>query len=235
MKYKLTLLAVLLTAAVAGAYLLSRSTRFQVFGRMIHHVDTQEKVVALTIDDSPRPWTPELVAILDSLEVPATFFVIGKHAEDFPQHLDQLISKGHEIGSHSYSHKTLLFKTPSFIREDLEKNDRVLRGHNIRTELFRPPRGKKLLVLPYVLAQQNKLTVMWDICEDLQLKDPGAMGLDAAKQVTPGSIILFHDQPSSHYAIRLLITNLKKKGYRFLTVSQLQQHQKQPLARALPQ
>ncbi|HEY9614850.1 polysaccharide deacetylase family protein [Allocoleopsis sp.] len=207
---------------------LSISLKFQVFGELVNQVDTTQKVIALTYDDGPNPpYTNQLVDLLQRHQIQATFFVVGKTIEKHPETLRLLLSKGHEIGNHSYSHKPLLFKKPGFIWSEIEKTDKILRQLGVKEEIhFRAPYGRKLIILPYFLAKLRKKNILWDIdSKDYEASNPEDIESYVLERVHPGSIILMHDgggdRSRTVVATEKLIEKLKEKGYGFKTVSEL--------------
>ncbi len=207
---------------------LSKTTKFQLFGELVTHVDTQEKVVALTYDDGPNPpYTKQLSDIFDRHQIKATFFVVGKMLEKHPETAQLLLSKGHELGNHSYSHKHMLFKSPSFIRSELEKTDQLLRQLGVKQDIhFRAPYGRKLVVLPYFLAKMHKKNILWNIApEDYDAISSEAIENYVLERVIPGSIVCMHDgggdRSRTVAATEMLIKKLQGKGYTFTTVSEL--------------
>jgi peptidoglycan/xylan/chitin deacetylase (PgdA/CDA1 family) len=158
MKY-FRILSIVLTLGVFSIFFLwLKSHRSpQLFGKCIHRVTTAQKVVALTYDDGPSLHTGELLAILRKYEVRATFFLLGKNGETHPALVRQIHEEGHELGNHSYSHQPLIFKFPSFIREEIDKTDRIIRQSGyVGTIHFRAPYGRKLFALPWILSKLNR-------------------------------------------------------------------------------
>lgn len=101
---------VLLLLLAYSALLLSRSRTFQLFGGIVHRVDTCDKVVALTIDDGPAPGLTEaLLAVLHRHGARATFFLIGADMERHPELARAIANAGHQIGNHSFSHRRMVF------------------------------------------------------------------------------------------------------------------------------
>ena len=94
---------------------------------MVSHVETEQKVVALTFDDGPTARTPELLATLDAADVPATFYLIGKDLAAHPEYGKQIVDAGHEIGNHSFSHRRMVFVTPGTVRDEIERTDAEIR------------------------------------------------------------------------------------------------------------
>ncbi len=102
-----------------------------------------EKKICLTFDDGPDPtWTPQILDILRRYQVPATFFVVGLQAEEYPDLIRRMWDEGHEIGNHSWSHPDMFRLTPEEQVLQLNSTQRVIQavtGHS--TTLFRPPYG----------------------------------------------------------------------------------------------
>src|SRR5262245_37177375 len=97
-------------AAHLGLREVVNSSTFQLFGDYVASVQTDEPVVALTFDDGPSPWlTPKILDVLEQHHVKATFFMMGRNVERFPQIARDVLARGHEIGNHSYSHPRLIF------------------------------------------------------------------------------------------------------------------------------
>ncbi len=212
-----------------GAFTISRSRTFQFFGGIVNHVEANEKVVALTFDDGPSERTGEVLAALDAAGVKATFFLVGRSIEEFPDEAAAIAAAGHEIGNHSYSHQRMVVKTPSFISSEIEKTDSLIRAAGYSDEIqFRPPYGKKLLLLPWYLHNHNRKTILWDL-EPNSIPEVNASAESISKYVVenakPGSIILLHvmvdSEGSSVAAIKGIAKGLQAKGYTFVTVGEL--------------
>lgn len=207
---------------------LTKSTKIQVLGELVSHVNTQEKVVALTYDDGPNPpYTNQLLDIFDRHHVKATFFVIGNMIEKHPETVRLVLSKGYELGNHSYSHKRMVFNSPSFIRSEIETTDNLLRQLGVKQEIhFRAPYGRKLIVLPYFLAQMHKKNILWNVNpKDYGASSSAAIANYVLEKVVPGSIINLHDgggdRSKTVAATEIIIKKLQEKGYTFKTVSEL--------------
>ena len=214
----------------AGAWQLSKSPTFQLAGELVSRVNTSTRAVALTFDDGPTPQaTDQLLSILREKEVKATFFLMGAELEQHPDLGRKIAGEGHEIGNHSYSHTRMVLKTPSFIREEIERTDRLIRNTGYSGPIhFRPPFGKKLLLLPLYLAQNHRITITWDIAPDSNPEiaaDAEKITANVLDHARPGSIILLHVMYSgriqSMLAVGRIIDGLKAKGFEFRTVSGL--------------
>ena len=221
------LLIVLL--ALWGAWTLSRSREVQLFGDLIARVPTEAGLVALTFDDGPTARAvPELIDLLARKNVRATFFVTGREAEANPEALRALVAAGHEIGNHSYSHARMVLMSPGAIREELARTDAAIRAAGVEGPIhFRPPFGKKLVVLPWVLSRQDRLTVMWDVEPESGLSEPDVTTLVEATvgEAQAGSIILLHPMYSTGATTRAalgpIIDGLRAKGLEPVGVADL--------------
>jgi len=223
--------ASLLVVVIAGAYTLLQvadSRTFQFFGTLVNRVDTGENVVALTFDDGPDPaGTRTILDTLKSRGVPATFFLIGRDIAAHPDLARDIAAAGHELGNHSFSHDRMIGVTPSWVADEVEATDALIRTTGYTGEiLFRPPNGKKLFALPHYLAEHNRTTVTWDVEPDSAgTPDAATIEKTTVDQVRPGSIILLHAmypaREQTRRAIAPILDGLKQRGFRFVTVSQL--------------
>ena len=233
MRKKLLITVAVLLLVVAGAIALwqvSKSRTFQFFGVIVAQINTSDKIVALTFDDGPtKGGTDEILRVLDEMKVRATFFVIGNELE---QNLDEgrkIVAAGHELGNHSFSHDRMVLVTPSFVQQEIEKTDRLIKEAGYGQEIhFRPPYGKKLFALPYYLSRNGRKTITWDVEPDSSpqiASDSNRIVEYTRSRVHPGSIILLHvmypNRKPSLQAVRGIIETLGQDGYRFVTVSEL--------------
>ena len=201
-----------------------KSPKFQLLGSLVNHVKTNEKVVALTFDDGPNPPNTErLLDILAHHQVKATFFLIGRHVEQYPEATRLILARGHEVGNHTYTHTQRYLERPAVIRAEIEQTDVLLRRLGATGEInFRAPYGRKLIVLPYVLSRMGKRDVLWDVDpHDYEDPEPEVLAGRIAAQVRPGSIILLHDRPQTTAALEKVIAALREQGYALKTVSEL--------------
>lgn len=210
-----------------GTYKLMNSRTYQLFGGLTNHVETSQKVVALTFDDGPTKNVDQLLPLLDKYNAKATFFVIGNELEKNLEEGKKIAQAGHQIGNHSYSHKRMVFKTPSFIQQEIEKTNTLIRKTGYKEPIdFRPPNGKKLVGLPYYLNKHHMDTITWNLEPDTYYTSVSDKVDYVEKNVKPGSIILMHpmydDTGKELKAIEGILATLSKEGYKFVTVNQLQ-------------
>ncbi|MGV9679896.1 polysaccharide deacetylase family protein [Nocardia sp. NPDC003482] len=219
---------VVVIVTCVGLYAVMNSRSFQFRGVLVRHAETTEKVVALTFDDGPTDRTPELLSILAAQQVPATFYLVGRDLDAHPEYGKAIADAGHELGNHSYSHRRLVFVSPGTVRAEVERADAAIARTGYRGPVtFRPPYGKKLIGLPSYLADHHRTTVMWDVEPDSAGgADTDRIVADTLDRTRPGSIILLHAmyQPASLAAVPRIVGELRQRGYRFVTVSELLRH-----------
>lgn len=218
---------VVVLVAVFGAYTLSKSRTFQLAGEIVNRVDTTEKVVALTFDDGPTEWTPEILNVLAAKKILATFYLNGADLDRHPDAGAAIARAGHEIGNHTYTHRRMMLVSAATVAEEIERTDAAIARTGYRGPVtFRPPYGKKLWALPRYLANHGRTTVTWDLEPD-SAGTPTAEQIvtDTVENVRPGSIILLHvmleSRSVSRTAVPQIIDRLQSKGYQFVTVSEL--------------
>jgi chitin deacetylase len=227
---KLVVLILLLIVVLFIGFKISKSRTFQFFGGIIRAVETDKKIVALTFDDGPTKENTDMVLeILKEVDVKTTFFVIGKDLEENMEEGKRIVAAGHELANHTYSHNRMVLKTPTFIKDEIEKTDELIRQAGYKDEIqFRPPNGKKLIILPYYLKKTNRKTILWNLEPDSYPEiatSSDKIATNVSHNIEPGSIILLHvmykNRSESVDAIKKIVIDLKAKGYEFRTVSQL--------------
>jgi len=205
------------------------------FPKFIYKVKTKDKMVALTFDDGPHPiFTNKLLDIFKEKGIKATFFVTGEHIIKHREIVSRMIAEGHELGNHSYSHKNLIFKKSSKIKQDIQKTDDLLRELGVKEEIhFRPPFGRILFNASNALASLNKKVIMWNVpTKDYRENDSKVILSRIYKRLKPGSIIVLHDSGldrngknidryATIEAVKKLTEELPERGYTFKTVSEL--------------
>lgn len=208
----------------------SRARSFQLVGDLVHRVETDRRIVALTFDDGPTLRAiDELLPVLDSYGVKATFFLVGETLERDMSLGRRISANGHELGNHSYSHQRMIFRSFCFIEKEIERTDALIRATGYEGPIyFRPPYGHKLVVLPLYLARSERTTITWDIEPDSFpdiANDPDHIARFVSERVQPGSIILLHPMfrsgEASLAAVPKLIESLTSRAYSFVTVSEL--------------
>jgi len=200
-------------------------------GEIVWEVPSAGKVIALTFDDGPDP--VQTVQILDELKkygAKATFFVVGKRAERFPELIKREAAEGHEIGNHTYSHPFLTNnRSTESIRSEIAATQKVIKSINGKAPvLFRPPGGYYHERLVHVSLAEGCLPILWSWHQDTEdWKAPGVNRVvnKVLNNAREGDIVLFHDHVLGSMntvdAIRKILPELSKRGYHFVTVSEL--------------
>jgi peptidoglycan/xylan/chitin deacetylase (PgdA/CDA1 family) len=227
--WRTSLLLLALAGIAYGLFRLARSRNWQAFGRLVARVEAEQRVVALTFDDGPTPDViDEVLRVLESRQVRATFFVNGSNLAEAPDLGPRLVKAGHELGNHTFSHPRMVLRSQSFIRSEVERTDELIRQAGHHGEIhFRPPFGWKLFGLPWYLSRTNRITVTWDIDADAPPtgSDAGRIVSECLRAVRPGSIILMHvwypGREPSRAALPVLVDRLQAEGYRLVTVGEL--------------
>lgn len=173
-----------------------------------------ERNIYLTFDDGPTPEITEwILDELDKYDAKATFFCLGKNAEQYPELFAKIVKAGHRIGNHSYSHiKGWGTPTEQYI-EDVDFANQWL-----RTDLFRPPYGRISTNQAKVLSERYHL-VMWDIIsrDYNRSLSPRKCLRNVSRHIEPGCIIVFHDSVKAwknmRYALTRTLEIARRKGY----------------------
>jgi len=231
MKKKLVVIGIIVVFVfflLLGTYKLMNSRTLQLFGRLTYQVNTKQKVVAITFDDGPTKNVEDILPLLKAYNAKATFFLIGNEIKKNPAEAKRIADSGNQIGNHSYSHNRMVFKSPSYIKEEIEKTDQLIRQAGYHGEIdFRPPNGKKLVGLPYYLNKHNRDTITWSMEPDSYYTSSTDKVNYVQKNVKPGSIILIHpmyDKSGEELkTIKGILQTLSNKGYKFVTVNELQE------------
>jgi peptidoglycan/xylan/chitin deacetylase (PgdA/CDA1 family) len=220
--------ALAIATGLRGAY----APNSRLFGPVIGR-GPRRRVAFLTFDDGPNPGVTErILAVLTRERVPATFFMVGKHVERYPDTARAVAHAGHEIGNHTYSHLKLHRVGPRRAAEE------VRRGHDTIAEItgviprsFRAPHGYRSpfvtrAIAPYEYRVFGWTFGVWDTAR------PGAEQIRSRIKagLRPGSILLLHDgdgyQPLGNRwqtadALQGIITDVKARGYRFAPLAEL--------------
>lgn len=206
------------------------------------------KVIALTFDDGPDPtYTPQVLDVLREFRVSATFFVIGRNAEQNPDLVRRIFDEGHEIGSHTFNHPNLDTVSDRRIELELNGTQRAIQGITGRTTvLFRPPYNadseprsvddvRALLLasrLGYATVGESIDPQDWRLYQNSDNTGPRRTPQEVVdailyqiSQPHSGNAVLLHDgggdRQTTVAALRVLIPLLEGKGYRFVPVSDL--------------
>ena len=188
------------------------------FPSLVWRKENSENNIWLTFDDGPTPEvTPYILQVLKHEKIKATFFLVGEQIEKFPNLVNDILSDGHLIANHSYSHKNGWLTSKKKYLKDIESCQELIP----QNKLFRPPYGKITTAQISLLKEKYKI-ILWDVLSwDFSKKTtPKRVKQNVLKNTKNGSIIVFHNNQKSFRNLRVLketIQELKKQGFRFST------------------
>lgn len=208
---------------------------FEMQTEIIRAGGPQLNAVAITFDDGPDPlYTPQILDILKEEEVKATFFMVGKHVEKYPEIARRIVEEGHDIGSHTYSHRNLLFLDREATQEEIVKaEEAIMEGTGQRPRYFRPPRGLYTSAVRDIIEERDYRMILWSLSSrDWAEISAREITDHILNDVTGGDILLFHDSGGlvarvggdRHNTVKALprvIEELSRKGYQLVTVSEI--------------
>ena len=217
------ILAVLLTVPVSSTFgAVPRQTP-----PIYSSANTGKRVVALTFDDGPSTYTPQVLSILRQQHVPATFFVIGEQVAGFAQYVRDERAQGDLVGDHTWTHPDLVQLSADQVRGQLSQTAQAIHAASGYWPVwFRPPYGSVDGQVVDVAASLGLRTVLWSVDpQDWALPGTAAIEERVLSAARPGSVILMHDgggdRSETVAALPTIIDTLKARGYRFDTLDQL--------------
>ncbi|RDY24895.1 polysaccharide deacetylase family protein [Romboutsia maritimum] len=195
----------------------------------------EEKVVALTFDDGPdEDFTPQVLDILKKYNVKATFFVVGEKVQFNPEILKMEKEEGHEIGNHTFTHINVEKRNYQEVEREISKTQEAIKKViDKEPKLFRPPYRAINKNICDIIKNKNMNIVLWSNLDPRDWSNPGVYSIvnTIITKVENGNIILLHDYnkartPKSQtiQALETVIPSLQKKGFKFVTVSELIDH-----------
>jgi peptidoglycan/xylan/chitin deacetylase (PgdA/CDA1 family) len=184
--------------------------------------------VALTFDDGPSPYTPQVLKVLRRRHAPGTFFPIGQAINADVPGLRRVRRSGFPIGDHTMTHPLMGHLPQAAQAEEIDHQARLLRAyaHAPYPRLFRPPDGSFDDVTRQLLARRRMLMVLWSVNPEDYFR-PGADAIveRVLAGVRPGAIVLMHDgggdRSQTVAALPKVIHALRARGYRLVTVPQM--------------
>ena len=189
-------------------------------GQVVRSGPGGKKLVALTFDDGPSSYTPQVLKVLRRKKAKATFFMLGDMVNRDPSTARRVLASGHEIANHSSTHALL----PGY--SDIRRASRTIRRTTgFKPCLFRPPYGALNSSVVRNVRDLGMKSVLWDV-DTSDWSTPGTGTIRSRiSGARPGSIVLMHDGggPRSQTVAALpgAIRNLRARGFRFVTVTRL--------------
>lgn len=230
------------SAAVAGGALAYavRGRSARLLAPSIWKGPAGRRALALTFDDGPSESTIDVLRLLERYGARATFFQCGHHARRLPRAAFRVADEGHEVGNHTDSHPSLVFRSPAFIHDQLERAQcSISEATGVTPTLFRPPYGARWFGLAEAQRKLGLMGVMWTtIARDWKLPSLGIVDY-VSPRVRPGAVLCFHDgRELVHHpdisatlaALEILLPRWVQDGYEITTVSGLFKDQAVPSA-----
>ncbi|MCM3490594.1 polysaccharide deacetylase family protein [Alkalihalophilus marmarensis] len=199
-------------------------------GDVVWEVKTKHQMVALTFDDGPDiRYTNTILDLLAEHNASATFFVVGNRVEEAPEVAKRIIKEGNEIANHTNTHPNLSTLSQSELDKEIKDAEQaIFNVTGARPNLFRPPLGLYNDEIVHNIRENDYIAVMWSWHQDTyDWRNPGVEAIvnKVLKNITNGDIILFHDyggdRSQTVKALAIILPELQKKGYQFVTVSEL--------------
>lgn len=192
------------------------------FSRVLVHGN----YIAMTFDDGPHPQnTPRLLDMLRARNIKATFYVIGRSVDLYPQVVRRTVAEGHEMGNHTHTHRLLSKLSDAEVRSELGNcRDAVRRAAGVDMRTMRPPYGgftQRQREMAH--SEFGYPTILWSV-DPLDWKRPGPSVVSSRilAGTTAGGIILSHDLHAQTVdAMPATFDGLLRRGFQFVTVSQL--------------
>lgn len=207
--------------------------RSPLFGRNFWRGPKDLPVLSLTFDDGPtEPSTSAILNILKKYQIKATFFVLGKKIELYPETLKKIAEEGQEIGNHGYSHQVGPIKSRSEIKAEIKRTeDLIFALTGKKPVLFRAPHGWKGPWLKKTVSEAGYELISWT-SGVWDTDRPGRRKIieRSLKAFKNGAVLLFHDgrgleeNPDCSQlveALPVIIEAALSQGYQLVTVSQL--------------
>jgi peptidoglycan/xylan/chitin deacetylase (PgdA/CDA1 family) len=189
---------------------------------VITGLPTREKVLALTIDDSPSWHTETLLAILAEKEVLATFFMDGSRSNAAPHRVRVIAQAGHDIANHTWSHPMLTRLSVEEVKLEISRASAAYIKAGANPKLWlRPPYGDYNAWVRVIAHELDHKILMWNLdSRDWQLSCPEEILERMLRGLRPGAIILVHDGPRvTPQVLPEFIDEARARGYRFVLIS----------------
>jgi peptidoglycan/xylan/chitin deacetylase (PgdA/CDA1 family) len=194
---------------------------------IVRTAGSQHRELALTFDDGPGPYTPDILRVLVRTHTRATFFEIGEELRYFSSSTAEIVRLGDPIGDHTWSHPDMAHLSRRRQQRQLLREAAVIGNEGARfPEMYRPPYGRWDETTLQLLRQDDMLMVLWTVDTD-DWETPGTKRIvhNALSGAKPGAIILLHDgggnRSQTVEALPRIIRDLRRRGYRLVTVPRL--------------
>ena len=199
------------------------------FPQVLFHVPTAKKIVALTIDDAPSPYTNQILDLLKAHSATATFFTIGDQVPGQEQMLQDILSAGSELGNHAMHDEPSINLPSKTLQQEINQvnlfidNAYAAVGQNRTSHYFRPGSGIFSQRILDVAKDAGYQTILGSIYpHDPFISYPRINGWHILSMLRPGAVIICHDRRSwTPPMLARVIPEIRKRGYEIVTVTEL--------------
>ena len=197
--------------------------------------DESHYEIALTFDDGPHPKdTPQVLNTLAKYDIHATFFLVGRYVEKYPNLVKQIYQSGHQLGVHGYRHRPFPLENPATLQTQLDRTrNAIANACGISPETIkdlRPPYGAFTLKTAAMLAAWGYRLVLWNNIPPHWMQPVSWTIKQVLDQIHPGSIIVLHDGHGHGTKVAqildIIIPKLKAQGYDFVTIGQMRERKR---------
>ena len=189
---------------------------------------------ALTFDDGPGPDTLAVLDALDRAQATATFFVLGRHAEEHPELVREIARRGHLVALHGHTHRKLHLAGPGTVAAEIDGGAAAIRAAGVEpAPYFRAPHGFKGPIVGWQLRKRGLTLVAWTRgVWDTERPGASAIAERATEKMRGGEILLLHDgcgtpgidprRDQTAEAILEIVRRWREAGYELVTVDALE-------------
>jgi peptidoglycan/xylan/chitin deacetylase (PgdA/CDA1 family) len=202
-------------------------TRTLAYTPYVRMAGNQHKEIALTFDDGPGPYTPQVLSVLERMHAPATFFEVGIEEKYFHASTAKIVLRGYPIGDHTENHENMGKLGPKQQQSQLLQETVAIGNEGAPfPRMFRPPYGLWDNGTLKLLKKYRMLMVLWTVdTDDYELPGVSAIVDSAVRGARSGAIILMHDaggdRTETVAALPKIIRQLRRRGYKLVTVPRL--------------
>ncbi|MBR7797505.1 MAG: polysaccharide deacetylase family protein [Bacillota bacterium] len=229
--FYITLLTIIIFCRVSIADVSNYPLQINYPNIMMYQGKTHQKVIALTFDDGPdQQYTPKILDILKREGVPATFFLMGARVSKYPNVARRIVEDGHSVGNHSFWHPQLTKTSVNRMKWEIKSTEKqILLATGVSSTLFRAPYGDISEKFVQELGNMGYKGIGWSIdTEDWKELSNTDISQTVLNLAHPGAIVLMHsaghssqDLTGTVESLKNMITILKRRGYRFVTIPEL--------------
>lgn len=191
----------------------------------VYSVGTEEKKIAISFDAAwGREHTLPILDILDQYGVKTTFFLVEFWAADYPEDVEEISRRGHEVQNHSSTHPDMTTLSVEQVRKEVESTERVIEEiTGVKPDLFRPPFGAYDNKVIGTIEGMGYKVIQWSVdSHDWMKISADQIAERVISRIKPGSIVLFHND-AAHVEEYLpgILEEAKEQGYEVIPVGQL--------------